>query len=122
VTSEATDPQGERRVVDWIADDGSREVSVGGLGGWFKDGDRWEDYITQCDPHLRPYIEAIKVSVLASGRFICGNEHQDSDDGTPLFDDGTVGGFSFRAWGDLMAAIATLYDGQDHHYMEFYYG
>ena len=28
---------------------------------------------------------------------------------------------TFRAWGDLMAAIATVKDGKDHHYMEFYY-
>ena len=31
-----------------------------------------------------------------------------------------VGKFSFRAWGDLMAAIATVKDGKDHNYMEFY--
>ena len=121
------------RVVDWIADSecGERTASVTGLGGWFgrADGDdgkwdaphRWADYIATWDASVHPYLEALKADVLASDRFICGNEHQDADDGVPLFEDGTVASLSFRAWGDLMAAIATEKDGKNHNYMEFYY-
>lgn len=118
--------EGEVRVEAWIssAEAESHAESVGGLGGWFgSDGQThtWQDYLDHWQPAVHPYLQALKDDVLASGRFICGNNHQDDPDGTPLFDDGTVGSFSFRAWGDLMAAIATVKDGQPHNYMEFYY-
>jgi hypothetical protein len=113
---------GQRAVVEWIPyeDAVDKEETVGGLGGWF-DGHTWEDYINQAVPVEWPYLEAIKSDVLRTGRFICGNQHQDDPNGVPLFDDGTVGMFSFRGWGDLMAAIATAQDGKSHNYMEFYY-
>jgi hypothetical protein len=117
------------RVIDWISygEADKREASVSGLGGWFGYGqgtwdapDRWADYLARWDPSTRPYLEALRADVLASDRFICGNEHQYAADGVPLFDDGTVASLSFRAWGDLMAAIATEKDGQNHNYLEFY--
>ena len=119
-----------RTVVEWIAYDDAkeREESVGGLGGWFgyvkgtneMAGHRWADYIEGWKPAPVPYLEAIRDSVLAEDRFISGQQHQGDDGGIPLFDDGTVALFSYRGWGDLMAAIATIKDGQDHGYMEFY--
>ena len=117
------------KVIEWISYDEAqdKEESVGGLGGWFgvKDDDweyphRWADYLAATDPSKHPYVEAIKADVLTSGRFISGQQHQDLDDGVPLFEDGTVAGFSFRAWGDLMAAIATEHDGKNHAYIEIY--
>jgi hypothetical protein len=111
------------KVEGWISSgeaEGKPE-SVGWLGGWFDDGDRWADYLGHFGDDVHPYLEAIKDDVLASGRFINGGQHQAGARGVPLFEDGTVGMFSFRAWGDLMAAIATVKDGKDHHYMEFYY-
>lgn len=112
------------RVVDWIdydeADD--KPESIGGLGGWFgfDQPNTWDDYIAIWNDEAKPYAEAIKDDVLASGRFIGGDEHQNADDGVPLFSDGTIGSFSFRGWGDLMAAIATLKTGKPHNYMDFY--
>ena len=42
---------------------------------------------------------------------------------TPVFDDGTVGSFSFRAWGDLMAAIWNTEENTNKYsYMDFYMG
>jgi hypothetical protein len=119
------------KVVDWISSDEAldKTESVGGLGGWFghdpvtgswDEPHRWKDYLAKFDFSVHPYLEALKDDVLASNRFICGNEHQDLENGIPLFDDGTVGVFSFRGWGDLMAAIATESDRKNHNYMEFY--
>ena len=111
-------------VVDWIAYDAAdgRTESVGGLGGWFGNGvgHRWDVYEAIWEPEAVPYVRAIRDAVLAEDRFTTGEDHQGSPDGVPLFNDGTVGMFSFRGWGDLMAAIATVKDGQDHNYMEFY--
>lgn len=118
------------KVAEWIsyAESEDKTESVGGFGGWFgvKDNNwdyphRWSDYIESWKPEVHPYLEAIKADVLASNRFLTGRQHQYEDDSVPLFEDGTVGSFSFRAWGDLMAAIATEKDGKNHNYMEFYY-
>jgi hypothetical protein len=38
----------------------------------------------------------------------------------PVFDDGAIATFSFRAWGDLMAAIWADTDGRRHGYMDYY--
>ncbi len=37
-----------------------------------------------------------------------------------MFNDGTAGMFSFRAWGDLMAAIWAEHENRDYGYMDFY--
>ena len=38
----------------------------------------------------------------------------------PLFSDGKVATFSFRGWGDLMAAIWSEAEDKDYGYMDFY--
>lgn len=111
-------------VVDWIAYSDTEEMteSIGGMGGWFgwSDDNTWDDYLESWKDEVRPYAEALKENVLSTGRFINGYDHQYAEDGVPLFSDGTIGSFSMRAWGDLMAAIATVKDGGSHNYMEFY--
>lgn len=110
------------KVVEWISDDevGDRKESVGGMGGWF-DGHTWQDYLDAWKPEVRPYFEAIRESVVTTGHWINGKQHQNADDGVPLFEDGTVGQFSFRAWGDLMAAISESVDHGKWNYMNWYY-
>ena len=108
------------KVIDWI--DGeeadSKRESVGWLGGWFEKGHRWDDYIELFHEESRPYIEAIRQSVIENKMRTTGEEHQYS--AVPLFEDDTVGMFSFRAWGDLMAAIWSTEEDKDYHYMDFY--
>lgn len=118
------------KVAEWISYDDAEDKteSIGWLGGWFgTDANhgwdvehRWADYLEAFTPDVHPYLEAVKESVLATDHFITGRQHQNDDDGVPLFEDGTVGTFSYRAWGDLMAAIATVKDDKHHDYMEFY--
>jgi hypothetical protein len=58
-----------------------------------------------CSPaNSYPYLEALRLSILHLGLTEGGFWHQ-RDCGVPLFSDDTVGFFSMRAWGDLMAAI-----------------
>jgi len=110
------------KVVEWIADSnvGERECSVGWLGGWFKDGMRWDNYIALIVSELREYLEAIRVSVIENKIRYSGETHQHGGTGVPVFDDGTVGQFSYRAWGDLMAAIWSTEENHDYGYMDFY--
>ena len=114
-----------RQVVDRISYDdiGEREEAMGGLGGFFnfnEEGMRWKDYIEIWIDEAKPYAEAIRESVLQRGSLLTGSEHQRSANGVPLFDDGKVGSFSYRAWGDIMAAIWSEAENKDYNYMDFY--
>lgn len=110
------------KVKEWINynDTEGMEISVGGMGGFFKDGMRWKDYIEIYKDEYKKYPEAIRLSVIENNLRITGQQHQYSDMGTPVFEDGTIGSFSFRAWGDLMAAIWSEYEDKDYNYMDFY--
>ena len=109
-------------VVEWVNEeslDKDAECSVGGLGGWV-DGETWDEYIACFTDGARPYLEAIREAVVRDGLRVTGEDHQHRDY-TPVFSDGTYGGFSYRAWGDMMAAIwNTEEPGAGHSYMTFY--
>lgn len=119
------EPLVRRKVVDWISYDdiGGREEAISGMGGFFdfnEKGMRWKDYIEIWKDEVKPYAEAIRESVLQRGSLLTGSEHQSSANGVPLFDDGKIGSFSYRAWGDLMAAIWSEKENKDYNYMDFY--
>lgn len=108
-------------VEKWVTydDEAHKDLrDIGIMGGFFQDGMRWNDYLENCP--VPEYAEAIRRSVLASGDRFCGDEHQNGDNRTPLFSDGAIGTFSYRAWGDLMAAIWSTHDERDYNYMDFY--
>jgi hypothetical protein len=48
-----------------------------------------------------------------------GQEHQ-YNSGVPVFSDGKVATYTYRGWGDLMAAIWATEEDKDYHYMDFY--
>lgn len=115
------------KVKEWIAYDevGDREDIVAWLGGWFnweRKGNRWKDYLSEYDPIAHPYLEAIRESVLEHGLRFGGDVHQQHPEGVPLFEDNMVATFSYRAWGDLMAAIWSEAHDTDYTYMTFYMG
>jgi hypothetical protein len=98
------------------------EAPVGGLGGFFQDGMRWEDYVGahKEQDKVIPYLNAIRECVLNLKIKHGGDWHQNDPEGTFLFEDGTAPEFSFRAWGDLMAAIWSSEENKDYSYMDFY--
>jgi hypothetical protein len=108
-------------VVDWIdyEDADKYPCSVGGTGGWFKEKMRWNDYLDNMPEELHPYYQALFNEFKEHGIDICGDDHQ-GDCGVPLFSDDTCGVFSYRAWGDLMAAAQSTIQDKDFHYMDFY--
>lgn len=111
------------KVIKWISDNESygKDVSVGALGGFFELGMRGQkDYFNDSTKESKPYVEAIRESVLEKGLKLTGEDHQSSIEGVPLFEDGTIGSFSWRAWGDLMAAIWSEEEDKDYSYMDFY--
>lgn len=110
------------KVINWIAYDESDKYkdSVGGFGGFFAEGMRWKDFIDRAEYEEKEYYEAIRRDVLAKGIRINGDAHQYGPAGVPLFADNTVGTFSYRGWGDLMAAIWSEHESKDYNYMDFY--
>lgn len=94
--------------------------SFGGMGGFFNDGMRWKDYLDVWEESVYPYIEALRADIIKRGIREFGPWHQDSPEGAPVFSDGTAATFSYRAWGDLLAAIWSTEDDRDYNYMSFY--
>lgn len=109
------------RVDRWVRyeDAPASAEEIGGLGGWFGVGDRWDTFIRGFNPDVAAHYEALRSDIVSRNIWKAGDWHQ--DEGTPVFSDGWVGSFSFRAWGDLMAAIWSTELDRDFCYMDFYY-
>ena len=117
-------PQADRHaVIGWVSH-GSVELldlpDLGGWGGWIEHGQRWADYIDDIEAAKTPYFEALRQAILARGLRRGGDWHQNSAGGVPVFDDGSVATFTYRAWGDLLAAVWADADGRDYSYVDFY--
>jgi hypothetical protein len=114
---------GSRRVVAWVSTDEAERhgtKDIGGWGGLISKGDRWIDYIANMKPEFVEYHAALREAILGRGLRRGGDWHQNAPDGVPMFDDGAVATFSFRAWGDLLAAVWAQHDERDYWYMDFY--
>lgn len=132
------------RVIDWISYAGTenKKDSLGGWGGWFNasmlgtagdagrevTGERhtsgtspWDEYVesTTTTEKEAAYAEALRKSIVQHDVRYGGFWHQYSENGVPLFEDGTVATFSMRAWGDLLAAIWSDVDGKPYCYADF---
>lgn len=111
------------RVVEWIAYDAADRrgaPDIGGWGGVMTKQMRWADFIADIDAKWCGHYEAMRQAILVRGLCRGGDWHQAAPDGVPLFDDGAIATFSFRAWGDLMAAVWSDADGRGYGYMDFY--
>lgn len=113
------------KVQEWVDYDNEipEDQTLGWLGGWFnfnEKGQRWKDYLEAFQLEVHPYLEAVRESVIEHGIRITGDQHQHSSDGVPKFSDGKYLLLSFRAWGDLMAAIWSENEDRDYSYMDFY--
>lgn len=111
LTVEWTDPSDERidskQIFSW-------------MGGRIK-GEGWDEYLKGIKPEVWPYLEVLKASVIENKLRISGQEHDKDDGCTPIFSDGRWMSLSWRAWGDLMAAIwNTEENANKYTYMDFY--
>jgi tetratricopeptide (TPR) repeat protein len=112
-----------RRVISWIAFDEAEKDArkdVGGWGGVIAKGQGWVEYLAAVDPRLKDHYEALREAVISRGLRRGGDWHQHAPDGVAVFDDDAIATSSFRAWGDLMAAIWASEDCRDYGYMDFY--
>lgn len=97
--------------------------SCGGMGGWVQERNSWNEYLERIPEGQKKYMEALKDEILEKDLHFTGEQHQHGD-GIPIFSDNTQGSFSYRAWGDLMAAIWNSYRCVDQcdrkGYMDYY--
>ena len=109
----------EVKFARWIHRDLDGEYNtIGWFGGGIRPTDKWKDYIEQFDEGVVPYLEEVRRVVVKDGVRATVEEHQYSGF-TPLFTDNTCLELTFRAWGDLMAAIWNE-EGEAHSFMDFY--
>lgn len=111
------------RVIGWIPYDGVPADLTGRIGGWggvIQRGDRWRDYVELCEAREVVFYEALREEILRLGLKRGGDWHQNDPEGVPVFSDGSVAQLSFRAWGDLMAALWADHEDRDYGYMDFY--
>jgi hypothetical protein len=98
----------------------SLQVTNGGFFNIQKSGMRWKQYINNWKnimdierlETIRTYIVVNKIKSFNRG----------FNDVNFLFDDDTVAIFSFRSWGDIVAATWSQEDDKDYNYLLFAYG
>jgi len=111
------------KILGWIHyEDVTRddEEIFGGFGGFFADGMRWNDYLDQFNNLGKDYAEALRDEILKDKIKCTGSQHQNGYLSVPVFSDGTISTFSYRGWGDLMAAVWSEAENKDYNYMDFY--
>ena len=112
------------KVIGWISyndiEDYMEDDCIGGFGGFFKDGMRWKDYIYIYNNKGKEYAEALREAILERELKCSGEQHQYGEGYIPVFSDGTIASFTYRSWGDLMAAVWSEEENKDYNYMHFY--
>ena len=75
----------------------------------------WNGYLEYFIPEVHPYMETLKKFVTEEG--LIGSKGQHHDTNAFEFSDGTIYGFTWRAWGDFMQAVVGKREGYMTYYM-----
>lgn len=94
--------------------------TIGGFGGFFDQGMRWKDYVCLFTGEGIERVEALRRYIIDNKIKQGGDWHQSDVHGAPLFSDGKAATYSFRAWGDLLAAVWSEKEDKNYSYMSFY--
>lgn len=110
-------------VARWVSYESAKDMdtAVDTMGGWVQPGVRWDDYL-KCWPDApKPYIEALRSEIIKIKLRKGGDWHQYSCAGVPVFEDDRVALFSYRGWGDLLAAVWNTEEvDAPYSYLDFY--
>lgn len=112
------------QIVNWINNyeaKNKKSNGLGGMGGFFATGMRWKDYLEIFIKEVHPQLEVLRKSILENKIKFTGQEMQrDNTKTVPLWDDGTVTHYTWRSWGDLMAAVWSEEENKNYNYLDFY--
>jgi len=86
----------------------------------------WTNY-DSCFPSIEVAQDEVNDLILTvageiknNGYMLSGDDHQNSDTGVPVFENGTCFRASMRAWGFIMAVAFPEINGNETQYMDFY--
>jgi hypothetical protein len=99
---------------------GLEENGIGGMGGWFDIDNTWEEYLDMFTEEGQEIVKKLREAIVEKKIKCTGQEHQYGAASCPVFPDGTTATYSYRSWGDLMAAIWSVEDKKKYSYMHFY--
>ena len=86
----------------------------------------WTNYdcdfpsITVSQDEVNQVLLAVAREIMDNGYMLSGDDHQNSDTGVPVFENGTCFRASMRAWGFIMAVAFPEINGNETQYMDFY--
>ena len=112
------------KFLTWDEIDGLEEEGYGGLGGDFKKGMRWKDYINQFKDEYIADLENLKLAIVDNRIRYSAMEYRINSKpcrAIPLWDNGKIDTYTMRGFCDLMAAIWSQEDNNDYGYMDFYF-
>src|SRR5882672_12317810 len=98
----------------------NREIRDIISGGFFERGMRWKDYIDDYLEEDREMFESLRQEIVKNHIKITGEVMQYRGCYIAEFNNGTLISFTWRAWGDLMAAVWSEHENKDYSYMSFY--
>ena len=81
---------------------------------------RWPEFLAQYAPEWHPDLEAVRRSVIELGIWAGGDWHQENPHGMPVVSSGHYWSSTWRAWGELLAAVWNTELSQQFTYMDFY--
>ena len=93
------------RIADWITyDEAQGKEELGGSGGWFgvsetgwNAGHRWNNYLEAYKEVVRLLLEELRRSIIEHHIRCTGYQHQNGYNAVPLWNNGKVATYSFRA-------------------------
>ncbi len=77
----------------------------------------WDEYMDDVKDEYKQHFELIKTAIKENGWIGMTGEQQQNENIQFRFSDGSLFGFSWRAWGDLMQAIVNKKEGYMTYYM-----
>ena len=86
----------------------------------------WTNYdsnypsVSVTQDELNDVLLTVAREIKNNGYMLSGGDHQNSDTGVPVFDNGTCFRASMRSWGVIMTIAFPEVNGNETQYMDFY--
>ena len=97
---------------DWGTVGGGNEE----IPWWSDNQPSWSEYLAATEAEYRPHLKLIKRAIEELG-WVGETADRKANDWWFVFSDGVVSGYTWRAWGGLMAAIVDRREGYLTYYM-----
>lgn len=108
----------ELKIIDCHSNyDAAKDDGTFQLIGGDSSNPSWDEYVEGYKEEYREHIKLIRKAIEENGWVGYTGEDQERENIQFRFSDGSLWGFSWRAWGDLMQAIVNKKEGYMAYYM-----